>query len=489
MYDIVRAEQLAVGVLRYTIQARPISSKQNVGQFLLLRVDPYSEWIPLTIADANPVEGTISVVCQVNDRRTDRLSRKWEGDQISDLQIAQSMTVTDQRTGARSFDFHPVGRLSRITRPPSGATQDATVGLSPDLPGERRPLGRLVLPVLAIGFLVFGVAVLVYVGLRFSLGDEPDVVQRGAIRIESSPPGAYINVDGVERSQVTPATVDGMLLDVSHYIKVSKAGHFAEVAEVMLSADSPMKTVTVSLQKHRLAKGMLRVVTEPSGATLFIDGQRQPDTTPCTIAGIGLGVSHRLRVERVGYRRISTEFRVDDAHELLKLPLTLEPIAEKLPPSEPVAEVEQAKPKGGMTITANLPCEVRIDGKVVGRTPLEEAPLDVGEYQLKLVNSQESFEKTYRLTIESGHTVRQHFEFKKASVTFVALPATEIFLGDRKLGQVPMPPISLYEGEYTFRAVDTQLGQEQFVSATVVAGMGNSVDIDFSKPGPETEEE
>ena len=487
MYDIVKAEQLAVGVLRYTFLARPISSKQNVGQFMLLRVDAYSEWIPLTVADTNPIEGTVTVVFQVNDRRTDRLSKLWEGDEVSDLQLAQSVMVTDRRTGARTIEFQPVGRLSRITRPPTGGVMIAGADLAPPEhePGRR---GGLMLPVLAFGFLLVAVAAVAYVISRFATPDAPDVIQRGAARIESSPPGAYINVDGVDYPQATPATIEGLILGASHYIKVSKPGHFAEVAEVLLTLNSPMKTVNVTLQQHRAAKGMIRVVTRPVGATLFIDGQRQPETTPCTIAGIGLDVPHRLRVERVGYSMITTEFQVTDAHELLRLPFTLEPVED-----EPIGASEDdatAAPRhsGAVTITASLPCDVLIDGTRVGTTPLPQTPLDEGNYELKLANRQEHLERTYRLAIEAGDTVVEHFEFRKGTVTFTALPATEIYLGERMIGQVPMAPLSLYEGDYVFRAVDRQLGQELRIEATIIPDTDNTVDIDFNRPESETEE-
>ena len=64
MYKIVRKEALRPTVTLYEIDAPLIAKKAQPGQFIILRVDEKGERIPLTIADADPREGTITLVVQ-----------------------------------------------------------------------------------------------------------------------------------------------------------------------------------------------------------------------------------------------------------------------------------------------------------------------------------------------------------------------------------------------------------------------------------------
>ena len=85
MYDIVEARPLARGIKLFVINAPRIARKQKPGQFVIVRLDDCGERIPLTIADANPEAGTVTIVVQAIGKTTMLLSMLQAGDNILDI--------------------------------------------------------------------------------------------------------------------------------------------------------------------------------------------------------------------------------------------------------------------------------------------------------------------------------------------------------------------------------------------------------------------
>lgn len=68
------------------LEAPLIASERLPGQFIILLLDnEYAERIPLTIADADINEGSITIIFQTVGRTTRRLARLQEGDSIANL--------------------------------------------------------------------------------------------------------------------------------------------------------------------------------------------------------------------------------------------------------------------------------------------------------------------------------------------------------------------------------------------------------------------
>ncbi len=72
-------------VFFYKIAAPLISPKAQPGQFVIIRLHEKGERIPLSLADINPVEGTISLIVMAVGKTTTELSGCREGDDILDL--------------------------------------------------------------------------------------------------------------------------------------------------------------------------------------------------------------------------------------------------------------------------------------------------------------------------------------------------------------------------------------------------------------------
>lgn len=82
-HTIVANVQLAPNVHCVTIHAQRISNIRQPGQFVIVRAGTGGERIPLTIADADADQGTITLVIQAVGKSTRDLAALQAGDTIS----------------------------------------------------------------------------------------------------------------------------------------------------------------------------------------------------------------------------------------------------------------------------------------------------------------------------------------------------------------------------------------------------------------------
>lgn len=86
MNRIVSKKQLSEDVFMMRIEAPLIASERSPGQFVILQIDTnYGERIPLTIADADPQAGSITIIFQVVGGTTQRLAALNAGGFIDNL--------------------------------------------------------------------------------------------------------------------------------------------------------------------------------------------------------------------------------------------------------------------------------------------------------------------------------------------------------------------------------------------------------------------
>ncbi len=85
MFRIIKKKRLNSSVTLMEFEAPYIAAKVKPGQFVIFRVDEQGERVPLTVNDANPEKGTITLIFQIVGRSTMKLDALNEGDSISDL--------------------------------------------------------------------------------------------------------------------------------------------------------------------------------------------------------------------------------------------------------------------------------------------------------------------------------------------------------------------------------------------------------------------
>ena len=85
MYVIIEAESIAPDVRRIVVAAPKIARKHQAGQFVIVRVTPNGERIPLTIAESDPTAGSITLFVQAIGRTTTLMSELEAGDHLEDV--------------------------------------------------------------------------------------------------------------------------------------------------------------------------------------------------------------------------------------------------------------------------------------------------------------------------------------------------------------------------------------------------------------------
>jgi len=85
MNRIVAKEFLSENVAKLIVEAPRISQKQNPGQFVIVRIDEKGERIPLTIADADPEKGTITLIIQRIGTSSHKIINLNPGDALRDV--------------------------------------------------------------------------------------------------------------------------------------------------------------------------------------------------------------------------------------------------------------------------------------------------------------------------------------------------------------------------------------------------------------------
>ncbi|MCM1990152.1 sulfide/dihydroorotate dehydrogenase-like FAD/NAD-binding protein [Oceanirhabdus seepicola] len=85
MYRIVKKKQLSEKIFLMNIEAPRIAKSALPGQFVIIKLHEKGERIPLTIADYDREEGTVSIVVQAVGGSTQRMETMNEGDHIMDI--------------------------------------------------------------------------------------------------------------------------------------------------------------------------------------------------------------------------------------------------------------------------------------------------------------------------------------------------------------------------------------------------------------------
>ncbi|MDR3043382.1 MAG: sulfide/dihydroorotate dehydrogenase-like FAD/NAD-binding protein [Desulfovibrio sp.] len=122
MFTIVKREEMAGGkVILNEIQAPLIAEKARPGQFLILKSHEDGERIPLTMADTNPLKGTVTVIYMVVGASTRLFSRLCVGDAYQDVigplgqptHIEPGRNVVCVGGGTGVAVLHPIARAMK----------------------------------------------------------------------------------------------------------------------------------------------------------------------------------------------------------------------------------------------------------------------------------------------------------------------------------------------------------------------------------------
>ncbi|MCM1986271.1 MULTISPECIES: sulfide/dihydroorotate dehydrogenase-like FAD/NAD-binding protein [Methanococcoides] len=84
-YKIIEKRQLVPDVHLMNIQASDVAAAAKAGQFIILRIDEAGERIPLTIADYDSDEGSVTIIFQEMGKTTKQLAKMSAGEELLDF--------------------------------------------------------------------------------------------------------------------------------------------------------------------------------------------------------------------------------------------------------------------------------------------------------------------------------------------------------------------------------------------------------------------
>ena len=117
MNKILEKRQLSANVFQMKIEAPLIAQERKAGQFIILMVDQdFGERIPLTIADADPVAGTVTIIFQTVGASTQKLSQFNAGDMIPRSAVRPRFTSPRTASLAASCAWAAASASLRCTR-------------------------------------------------------------------------------------------------------------------------------------------------------------------------------------------------------------------------------------------------------------------------------------------------------------------------------------------------------------------------------------
>ncbi len=132
MYRIVEKEYFSDKVVKLVVEAPEIARARRAGHFVIVRCGEEGERIPLTIADSDVEQGTITLVVQAVGYSTTKICELEVGDEFTDL-------------------VGPLGRSTHIERFGTVVCCGGGVGVAPLLPiiKAMKEAGNRVITVLA----------------------------------------------------------------------------------------------------------------------------------------------------------------------------------------------------------------------------------------------------------------------------------------------------------------------------------------------------
>ncbi len=158
----------------------------------------------------------------------------------------------------------------------------------------------------------------------------------GRVLVRTTPGGAEVFVND-ERRGVTPLALRDLPFG-AYTVRVVRAGYRPVEQRVAIDAGRPARSLEIALarvgtatstaspaatppaQTPAAAPGSLLVESRPAGARVFVDGV-EIGMTPVTVPRLAIG-AHSVRIERPGYRPITTTARVE-AGERTRVAVTL----------------------------------------------------------------------------------------------------------------------------------------------------------------------
>ncbi|MGA2507302.1 MAG: PEGA domain-containing protein [Chitinispirillaceae bacterium] len=223
----------------------------------------------------------------------------------------------------------------------------------------------------------------------------------GTLTVTTVPPGAALTINGQPSGSTTPYRND-KTAPGNYKLRLELPGYEPIEESVVLKSGE-----TRAFEKKMVSMyGTLSVVTTPSGATLFINGQSS-GTTPFRSDKLATG-SYRLRLEMAGYEPMEGSVILNAG--------------------EPIAIEKKMVSLYGILSLATTPAgaAVIINGKQYGTTPYRNDKLLSGAYSLRLELPGYAGIPEEKITIEKETAVHREYTLSRSKAWLDSVAAFKL---------------------------------------------------------------
>jgi len=269
----------------------------------------------------------------------------------------------------------------------------------------------------------------------------------GALEVTAShagqPAPAQVAVDG-KGVGIAPVSVKNLAAG-TYEVGVRAPGLASLTRRVRIK---PGKTVSVA-RALKESKGKLTVTSQPAGAEV-LEGQDVLGKTPLRRRSLGSG-PHQLSLRLKGYAPASIKVDVPEGKEV-KESIKLTP----LPGTLVVITTASDRPLPGT--------DVRVDGQLVGRTPLTWGNLTPGKHTVEIARAGVvPVKRSVRVGPGGRVELTIPLRVPEGKLTLTSKPAgAEVLLGEEVLGTTPLQAVAIAAGRHTLK-----VRKEGFLSVDV----------------------
>jgi len=263
----------------------------------------------------------------------------------------------------------------------------------------------------------------------------------GTLRVDTSPAGLQVFVDGIEHGR-TPAR-----------LSVPAGPHILEVRGHGAPHVTPIKVLSgADISQHlEFANipdtGQLRVETDPAGATVIVDGLSR-GTTPLTVTNLTPG-DRQIELQTLAGTARHTVHVQAGATSSLKVPA-------------PELSAGAIPTWGWVAVKAAFAADIRVGGRVLGATDGERIRMAAGRHQIEVVNQAQGYRSVRLVDVVPGKVTNLLVDAPPPGLVNVnASPWAEVWIGGRRIGETPLANVSIPAGQHEVVFRHPQLGEKR----------------------------
>lgn len=287
----------------------------------------------------------------------------------------------------------------------------------------------------------------------------------GTVVVEADVAAAEVFLDGNKHPDATPTVIANVVEGV-HVIEVRKAPAIPWKQTIQVTANQQTKVRAELASTLNGQGGTVRVLTNVSGASVFIDGTDM-GPAPVDIKDVKPGVEHVVEVKAKGYQT-RTEKVLTNAGQSQVLKLDL--------------NAEAATGQATLKVISQVPdADVYIDGAAVGKAP-QEKRIDAGNHKVLVkLNGYKEFTQDIRL--EGGQTMTVTADLKAVGrLRILSTPdGANVLINGLQAGKTPLDTEVEVGATIVRVGMPGRVAQER--NLNIVGGKTETISMDLPMEG------